>query len=82
MGTAMSVDRFEKLTSLPLVVLQVSHFSQQVFTLQSLLQIKSRAAALMLAKEGPGILDLTPNSIMQRLVDLKVPQSPSALLCC
>ena len=41
--------------------------------LQSLLQIESRAATMMLVREGPDILELPPAFIMQRLVDLKVP---------
>ena len=46
--------------------------SSELSRLQSLLQIKSRAAALMLVREDPGILELSPAFIMQRLVDLKV----------
>ena len=46
--------------------------SHELSRLQSLLQIQSRAAALMLVKEDPGILELSPAFIMQRLVDLKV----------
>ena len=41
--------------------------------LQSLLQIESRAATMMLVREGPDILELPPAFVMQRLVDLKVP---------
>ena len=50
---------------------QVSQ-SHELSTLQSLLQIQSKAAALMLVREDPGILELSPAFIMQRLVDLKV----------
>ena len=52
--------------------------SYELSRLQSLLQIQSRAAALMLVREDPGILELSPAFIMQRLVDLKV---QSTLLC-
>ncbi|CAL5220339.1 g2335 [Coccomyxa viridis] len=45
--------------------------SYELSRLQSLLQIQSRAAALMLVREDPGILELSPAFIMQRLVDLK-----------
>lgn len=47
--------------------------------MQSLLQIQSRAAALMLVKEDPGILELSPSFIMQRLVELKVPTHSAVL---
>lgn len=46
--------------------------SHELSRLQSLLQIQSKAAALMLVREDPGILELSPAFIMQRLVDLKV----------
>ena len=60
-------------------IAQASH-SHELSRLQSLLQIQSRAAALMLVKEDPGILELSPSFIMQRLVDLKVPTHSAVLL--
>ena len=54
--------------------------SHELSRLQSLLQIQSRAAALMLVKEDPGILELSPSFIMQRLVDLKVHKLSAPLI--
>ena len=51
---------------------QASCTNDRLSKLQSLLQIESRAAAMMLVREGPDILELPPASVMQRLVDLKV----------
>lgn len=58
---------------------QVSDSNEKVSTLQSLLQVQSRAATMMLVREDPGVLDLTPAFVMQRLVDLKVHHIPRCL---
>ena len=55
--------------------MQASCTNGALSKLQSLLQIESRAATMMLVREGPDILELSPAFVMQRLVDLKVPIS-------
>ena len=60
--------------------MQASCTNGALSKLQSLLQIESRAATMMLVREGPDILELSPAFVMQRLVDLKVPNCTVTLL--
>ena len=60
--------------------MQVNCTNGALSKLQSLLQIESRAATMMLVREGPDILELSPAFVMQRLVDLKVPDCAIVLL--
>ena len=60
--------------------MQASCTNDRLSKLQSLLQIESRAATMMLVREEPDILELPPAFVMQRLVDLKVPDCPVILL--